>query len=145
MLCLLSTRAVKVDLAGAWRERHRVVEMISFDFRLLIGTKINSYQRAEKGTASHSHQMVSIRRHEQRRVIPFYDQFRFLAGRAQPKSLLIFPFAIADNIASRPHLPNTVFKATLAFSHFFRHIILSVDNGAGVRLIRDLAEFVGAD
>ena len=55
---------IGVPLAGAWRERHWVVEMICFNFRHPVSTKIDPHQCAEKWPASHGHQMVSIRRHE---------------------------------------------------------------------------------
>src|SRR5262245_38200258 len=143
MLRLLSAIDLEVDIAGAWHERQWIVDMIGFDFSRPLPANVNSHQRA----ASHSYQIVSIRRHYRRRVIPFHNQLRFGARRAQPKSLLIFIFppAGADEIASRPHLPKTVFKVMLAFSHFFRHIFLSVENWAGAGLVRDLAELVVDD
>src|SRR5215510_5660285 len=139
MLHPLSAMTLEVDLAGTWRECEKV-EIIRFNFCHLLLANVDSHQRARMRAALR-HQVISIERHERLRVFSLDNQLRLLAGRAQPKPISISPFAGADEIPSRPDLPKTAFKARPAFSHFFRHIFLSVENWAGVGLIGNVAEF----
>src|SRR5215510_9576068 len=48
-------------------------------------------------------------------------------------------------MASRPDFPEAAFRSEPIFSHLFRLVFLSVENWAGVGLVRDLAELVVDD